>query len=295
MLSSQYILALRSEGKTRATIEYHQYALAKFERWLADAGHDPDPATWTAQVLREYILFLIDTPTRLGRPLSQTSVNTVVRSLKGYVSWLIQEELITGDPFRRVSIPRAPVIKKRVLTTTEIEALVGYKGPYRYRNVALVLFLLDTACRASEAIGLKLDNVDWNERLAVIWGKGSKERFISFSPPTALALQRYIRRERAGDDPHLFLNRAGRPLTRSGIHQVIRDTGLAVGVDVYPHLLRHTSATVWAAQGASAHQIQQLLGHSTLAMSLRYVHLGPEALREANQKFSPVAGIRLKR
>jgi integrase/recombinase XerD len=295
MLSSAYLRALRSEGKTTATLAYHQYALAKFERWLADSGNDPDPSGWTPETMRSFILHLMDSPSRIGRPLSPTSVNSVLRSVKGYVTWLIEEDLIAGDPFRRVTVPRAPVVKKQILTPREIEKLVSYRGPHHYRNVALILFLLDTACRASEAIGLKCDTIDWHDRLGLVWGKGGKERFISFTPATALAMQRYLRRERNSDDPCFFVNRAGKPLTRSGIHQVVRDTGRAVGVEVYPHLLRHTSATMWAAQGASAHQIQQLLGHTTLAMSLRYVHLGPEALREANARFSPVASLKLKR
>jgi integrase/recombinase XerD len=294
-LDRSYLRALRSEGKTPATLAYHEYALGHFARWLAASGTDPDPAAWTAATMRAFILHLMDCPSRAGGTLSTTSVNTITRSIKGYVTWLIEEDLIQGDPFRRVTIPKPPVIAKQPLTEAQLEALLSYHGPWRYRNLALVLFLLDTACRASEAIGLKTADIHWEERIAIVWGKGSKERFVSFTPATLLAMQRYLRHERPGCNPCFFVNRSGKPLPRSGIHQVIRDTGRAVGVEVHPHLLRHTSATMWAAQGASAHQIQQLLGHSTLAMSLRYVHLGPESLREANERFSPVASLRPRR
>jgi integrase/recombinase XerD len=291
-LPQQYLRSLRAEGKTSATIAYHQYALGRLARWLAESGTDPDPGTWTADTVRSFILHLMESPSQAGGTLSRTTVNTITRSVKGYVTWLREEELMAGDPFRRVAIPKAPVLAKQPLTEPQIRALLAYTGPNRYRNVAVVLFLLDTACRAGETIGLKVADIDWGERIAVVWGKGSRERFVSFSPQTAMAMLRYERHERVGDDERFFVNRIGKQLTRSGIHQVVRDTGRAVGVKVYPHLLRHTSATMWAAQGASAHQIQQLLGHSTLAMSLRYVHLGPEALREAHERYSPVARLR---
>ena len=102
-LVAQYLIALKAEGRAAKALAWHRESLALFGRWLADAELPVDPDRWTSALVRRYIDFAQERPGRGGRPLSPTSVNTRLRSLRAFVNWLEGEELIARNPFDRTT------------------------------------------------------------------------------------------------------------------------------------------------------------------------------------------------
>lgn len=127
---------------------------------------------------------------------------------------------------------------------------------------------------------------------AQVTGKGNKTRFVYFQEPTKMALAQYITSTgRKRPDEFVFLSQRGGPLSVSGILQMIKRVSARAGLEdrrVYTHLIRHTFGTYYVKQGGDALTLQELLGHSSLATTRIYVHMGNQDLKEAHGKFSPV-------
>ncbi len=169
------------------------------------------------------------------------------------------------------------------------EARAGQRTPLR--DEAILLFLIDTGARANEVCTLGENGIDWERRIAGLFGKGAKERYVPFSPQTGRAIQRYVTRERRGGSGRLFESEEGRPLTPSGLLQLCRRLGDRAGVELHPHKCRHTFAITYLRNGGSVFAVQKMLGHTTLDVTLRYAALLTDDLIHEHQEHSPVATL----
>jgi site-specific recombinase XerD len=151
--------------------------------------------------------------------------------------------------------------------------------------------MLDTGARANEVCQLPESDVNWSQRLAKVYGKGAKERYVPFSAATMKAIQRYMVKARERDCDRLFQNEEGKPLSTSGLLQLCNRLGEKAGVELNPHKFRHTFAISYLRSGASVFALQKTLGHSSLDMSLRYAALVTEDLVNDHAKHSPVAAL----
>jgi site-specific recombinase XerD len=196
-----YLNAHQAAGRSEQTIRWHHHSLTPFVAWLRDQGHPTNPSDWSAKLIREWIVYCQTRPAKRGTgTLSDSGVNSLIRSLKAFCRWLVEEELLDRDPFQRVKVPKAPRLVKPSLSTDEMTKVlaVARTGRNRYRDEAVLLFILDTGARASEVCGLREDAIDWSSGIAKLFGKGRKERYVPFCAHTAKAMQRYQIRERQG-------------------------------------------------------------------------------------------------
>ena len=167
--------------------------------------------------------------------------------------------------------------------------LEARQGRHPRRDVALVTLLLDTGLRIGEVGNLRLDDVDWVEGYLRANGK-SGPRSVPFGRRTKAALKAYVDRERRASSPsirHLFLTLSGMPLAAYGASQQVSKIVRRAGVEVRkagPHAFRHTFAVEFVRAGGDAFALQRLLGHSTLDMTGRYVHLADTDLRGAHRR-----------
>lgn len=293
-LVASYLIALRADGKSPYTVDWHRHCLGRFARWLRDGGHPEDPAAWSPALLRLYLLDLRERPKANGEPLAASSASSMAGSLRSFCAWLAAEEYAERDPFARVKAPRAPRLVKPTLSPEEVRrVLEGCRAAARnpLRDEAVVLFMLDSGARANEVCTLAADGIDWERRIAKLFGKGAKERYAPFSPQTAKAMQRYAARERRGGGDRFFAGEEGRPLTPSGLLQLCRRLGDRAGVHVHPHKLRHTFAITYLRNGASAFAVQKMLGHSSLDVTLRYTAMLTDDLAAEHAAHSPVASL----
>jgi integrase/recombinase XerD len=144
-------------------------------------------------------------------------------------------------------------------------------------------------------VGLDAADVDLEEGLVRVMGKGGKERLVPFGSSTAQALRRYrsaVEDLRAGDP--FFITRYGLRMTRRAVYEMVNLHGLAAGMDgvrCSPHTLRHTGAKRFILAGGDVFTLQKLLGHTTLMMVRRYVELADVDVRAQHQRFSPADSL----
>lgn len=240
--------------------------------------------------------------TRQARP---STIATYYRVLRALVNWCVEEGLLEESPLRNVRQPRVPVEQVQPFEPNQVQALVdgARRGRAPERDVAVIFLLVDSGMRVSELCGLLIGHVDRGTGELTVLGKGNKRRRVYMGSSARRALWRYLEAERrnaAADEP-LFCsiggNDAGGPLTPSGVRQIIKKAGEVAGITgvrVSPHTLRHTFAVSFLRSGGNVFELQQLLGHTDLTVSRRYVALAEADLAQAHRAASPADRMRLK-
>jgi integrase/recombinase XerD len=194
-----------------------------------------------------------------------------------------------------VAHPKTPMLVKDALTTDDARRLIdAAKADKRngMRDTAIILFLLDTGCRAAEVVGLKNADILWAQRMAKVYGKGDKERVVFFSAETMRAMKKYAMRDRRAECDRFFQTEEGRSLTPSGLLHVTKRVGQRAQVtNVHPHRFRHTFALTFLRQGGNVLALQRLLGHTTLAMTQRHVAMVSDDLAREHSEHSPVMAM----
>lgn len=291
-LVAEYCVALKVAGRSPRTIRWYRDHLAEFIGFLERSGDSATFAELRPPVVRRWLLAL---GARQGRPLAPSSMAGRVRTLRAFGSWLEREFDLADNPLRGVPVPRVPEQLVRSLRETEIRALLaaieGSEQPERDR--ALVLLLLDTGIRLSEAAGLSVHDVDLIEGRCRVMGKGAKERVVPVGRKARRAIRLMLaRRRRSGPGDPLFIGAVGRPLAPHGFQQVLRRLSARAGLTVRssPHILRHTFARSFLQNGGDVFSLQRILGHSpsSLQVTRRYVDLLDDDLREIHRNASPV-------
>src|SRR3982751_1957912 len=168
--------------------------------------------------------------------------------------------------------------------------------PQALRDRALLELMYACGLRASEAIGLELEDVDLEERVLRARGKGSKERVVPIGQAALRAVSAYLERGRpklvkGRPEIHLYVNFRGGQLTRQGLYKIVRRHALSAGLAdrMSPHTLRHTFATHLLAGGCDLRSVQEMLGHADVATTQLYTHLSSEHLKDVYFKAHPRA------
>jgi integrase/recombinase XerD len=241
--------------------------------------------------LRDFIVHLKDSG------LAPASIRRTLSSIRGYFAFLLEEGVLDADPSERLDSPRTSRKLPDVLSVEEVQKILEAPNPdhplyWRDRSILEVLYA--TGMRVSEAVELKLSNLDMEEGLCSVFGKGSKERLVPLGGPSRRALGRYLKevRNRLDDgkgEGRVFLNARGRPLSRAGIWEMVRNYATAAGIKrkVSPHTFRHSFATHLLEGGADLAAVQELLGHADISTTQIYTHIDRDYLREVHRTFHP--------
>ena len=182
-----------------------------------------------------------------------------------------------------------------VLSLEEVTSLLDIEinTPYDARNKAILELFYSSGLRISELINLEMANVDMDENLIRVMGKGKKERIVPFGDIAKNVLNDYINNYRTSinkkNSTYIFLNNLGNKLSRQYIFRIIKQECIKKGIkkNVSPHTLRHTYATHLLKNGADLRIIQELLGHENLATTQIYTHLDNETLKKDYDEYFP--------
>jgi len=245
-------------------------------------------------VLRRYLTTL------RPRGLSARTVARKISAVRAFFGWLADGGRIPANPAADLRLPRRPRDLPKVLSQEEVQRLLDYlpaDASWRdARDRALLETLYSTGARVSELAGLDLADLDLHDGTALLRGKGRKERLAGLGAPCIDALDAYfveVAEARARKDGRaVFLNRFGGRLTTRGIARVLEKRVAAAGVrgGVSPHTLRHSFATHMLQAGANLREVQELLGHKSVASTQIYTHLTLDHLMRVYEKAHPRAG-----
>lgn len=295
-LVEEYLLVCRTENKSPKTLRGYQQRLLKYCRWL-----DGTLSDFTLQSVRAYIGELQQAKKYEHHPftpvqnsgLSSVYIKGNAVVLKGFATWLWEEEYTRDNILARLKPPKAT--RKIMVTLSEKEitrllSCIGKETLLDYRNKAIILLLLDTGLRCAELVGMKMEDLFIKDQCLKVLGKGQKERIVPFGDRTTRTLMQYINLRPASNGCiSVFLNRDGTALTENAVKMVF--TRLAKKAQIprlHIHLLRHTMATNYLLSGGNPIKLQRILGHETLEMTRRYVDMVAiqESVTESRQ--SPV-------
>jgi integrase/recombinase XerD len=279
-------------GLSRNTLSAYRSDLLQFGAFLDRRGLSATEAQHGD--LAAFLSELAEGPT----PVAAATIGRKVACLRSFYRHLRREGLIEHDPTAELRGPRKSQRLPKVLSRDEVARLLREpKGtdPRALRDRALLEVMYACGLRASEATGLKVEDVDLEEGVVRARGKGSKERLVPIGRQAVGALRVYCRRGRpallgAGVDRagarasnQLFLNRSGSGLTRQGLYKIVqghaRGAGLAERMS--PHTLRHTFATHLLAGGCDLRSLQEMLGHADLSTTQVYTQLSADRLKDA--------------
>ena len=288
-----------------AIVDFIQYCL--FEKGLTDqtvSSYQND--------LDVYLSFLQDKNVFLVKDITSDhikeflkirgdseSTSTVAHNLtviKNFHKYLIKENIVKEDVSLFISRPKLQKRLPRALTVEEVDLLldITLNTPFDYRNKAMLELMYGAGLRVSELVSLTLNQIDLENGLIRIMGKGRKEREIPIGEYGVYYLKLYlehrgmlIKNHRKEDA--LFLNNHGKQITRQGFFKILKQLLLDKGLnpDVSPHTLRHSFATHLLSHGADLRSIQEMLGHSDISTTKIYTHVSDEKVEADYKKYHP--------
>lgn len=282
---SDFLSYLEVEANySKNTINSYENDLNKFEEYYKSK----DLLKIISKDIEKYIQTLSD--------LAPTTVSHNISSLKTFYSYFLKQGRISNNPTDGIKSPKLGIHLPTYLTIDEVNKLLDIEvtDAFSSRNKAILELMYATGLRISEVISLEFKNIDYDECIIRVMGKGSKERIVPVNDYAIKYLKEYIdnyRPELVKNEinNYIFLNNHGRMLTRQGIFKMIKNYAALKNIKktIGPHTLRHTFATHLLENGADLRVIQELLGHSDISTTQIYTHLTKEALHNEYKKYFP--------
>ncbi|MDU7085936.1 MAG: tyrosine-type recombinase/integrase [Clostridium sp.] len=254
-----YFLATKKlEGLSPRTLRNYEYILRK----LQNTFYKPVSTITTADIK---MLMYAEAEKK-----SPSSMNTFMTPIKLFFKWLQNEEFIIKDPCASIKPVKEPKRMRKPLTEEQVETLRDTM--LTRREKAILEFFLSTGCRLSEALNVKIRELDFNNKTLLVIGKGNKERKVYFTERCKRALLNYIK-ERKDNCEYLFVTdrKPCRKLSTRGMEVIVNKMQQKSGLDrnIHPHIFRHTFATHALRSGMKPEVIQQILGHEDVGVTLR--------------------------
>lgn len=294
-------------GASAYTQRNYRQALAEFRSWhRQERGQSPDWTKLHRDDFRAYLRFL-------GRNnLGRSPIRLRFSALRSFYKFLTRHGVVSKSPIRNLALPKMGKRLPKYLTPQQtvalleapLKLLLGKKEKSRgrpvlaticYRDVAILETIYSCGLRASELSGLRVEDIDWNERLVCVRGKGRKERLVPIGEPALKAIQNYwsMLEQRPGGHSPVFLAQTRRlsPVSPRDLARRLKKYLALAGLDpqLTPHKLRHSYATHLLDAGADLRSVQELLGHAHLVTTQVYTHLTTERLKKAYDAAHPRA------
>ena len=278
-------------GLSANTLAAYSSDLQEIKQFLNTTGI----TTWD-DLTRDHISAYIQ---GLGDRLSARSKARRIAALRSFFKHLQVLGAIRQNPAARITFPKAGMSLPKVLSGTEVEALLQQPDgthPLGERDKAMLELFYATGLRVSELIDLQLRQLHLDAGYLVILGKGGKERLVPLGEWAAEALRVYLEEGRktllkGGSRQEIFVNHRGKKLSRQGVWKILKHYALQARIrqNLTPHMLRHSFATHLLENGADLRSLQTMLGHADISTTQIYTHVARTRLKEIHQKYHPRA------
>lgn len=272
---SMFLNAKKIEGCSERTLSYYKSTVEKL-LWNIDESI----RKVTTDDIRGYLADY-----QCINNCSKTTIDNVRRNISSFFTWLEEEDYIIKSPMRRIHKIKTVKTVKEVISDEEIEKMRD--GCRNLRDLAIIDLLYSTGIRIGELVRLDIDDIDFEERECIVFGKGDKERRVYFDAKTKIHLLGYIN-SRSDTNPALFvtLDAPYNRLKISGIEIRLRRLGRELGINkVHPHKFRRTMATRAIDKGMPVEQVQKLLGHSQIDTTMHYAIVNQTNVKVSHRKF----------
>lgn len=291
-LREQFLVHIGIErGLAKATVSAYESDLNKYVAWLQTHGITK-PDDIAKQDVEDYIAAL-DADGESARSKARR-----LASIHEFHRFALAQHAVSADVAASVKARKGASVLPDVLSVDEVSRLLdaaavgGSTDPVVLRDKALLEFMYATGCRVSEAVGTNLDDIDLEEKVVRLMGKGSKQRLVPLGSYARNSVVVYLNagrgeleRRSTAKVPErraLFLNKRGKRISRQSVWEIVKTAGERAGITkpLHPHTLRHSFATHLIQGGADVRTVQELLGHASVTTTQIYTHVSPEALIE---------------
>ena len=270
-----FIIAKRIEGCSERTLQYYKSTIES----LISAVDAPIRKMTTEQ-LRDYLSWH-----QSQNNCSKVTIDNVRRNLSSFFSWLEEENHILKSPIRRIHKIKTKTVVKEVISDESMEILRD--NCTEPRDLAIIDLLASTGMRVGELVNLNIEDINFEERECVVFGKGDKERKVYFDAKTKIHLMNYLDM-RCDNNPALFVS-LDKPYTRlniSGVEIRVRELGRRLNVEkIHPHKFRRTMATRAIDKGMPIEQVQKLLGHQQIDTTMKYAMVNQSNVKASHRKY----------
>lgn len=270
-----FLAAKRIEGCSEKSLKYYESTIMA----LLDEIHKEVKQIDTDDI-RSYL-----TEYQARKKSSKVTIDNIRRILSSFFSWLEDEDYILKSPVRRIHKVKTGTNIKETYSDEALELMRD--SCTELRDLAMIDMLASTGMRVGEMVLLNREDINFNERECVVFGKGDKERIVYFDARTKIHLQNYLQ-SRTDDDPALFvsLHAPHNRMSIGGIEVRLRQMGKRLGLNkVHPHKFRRTLATMAIDKGMPIEQLQQLLGHKRIDTTLQYAMVKQSNVKIAHRKY----------
>ena len=270
-----FIIAKRIEGCSERTLQYYKSTIES----LISAVDAPIRKMTTEQ-LRDYLSWH-----QSQNNCSKVTIDNVRRNLSSFFSWLEEENHILKSPIRRIHKIKTKTVVKEVISDESMEILRD--NCTEPRDLAIIDLLASTGMRVGELVNLNIEDINFEERECVVFGKGDKERKVYFDAKTKIHLMNYLDM-RCDNNPALFVS-LDKPYTRlniSGLEIRVRELGRRLNLEkIHPHKFRRTMATRAIDKGMPIEQVQKLLGHQQIDTTMKYAMVNQSNVKASHRKY----------
>lgn len=289
-------------GITDNTIRHYRTHIGFFIKFYGDK----DINTITYKDYENYIIYLREKYKESSgfegkkQKLSSRTIKTYASALKTFLSYSFENGFLKKNVSEKIKMPKYKKKVIKILNRNEIDILLSSFNKQSFigsRDFLIVSLMLDCGLRLSEVVKLKLEDINEINSLIKVDGKGQKERFVPLTPAIAegIKLYKYQYFLTFGkvliNNEQLIKNINGEDATKNTISLVFRRLRKTLEIKVHPHLLRHTFATMFLLNGGDITNLQIILGHTTLDMTLQYLHLANEMNMINQVKYTPLTNI----
>ena len=281
---SNYLNYLEIErGLAKNTILAYENDLVGFFNFLESENKEIDINEIKRKDFSSYTKFLAK------KELNPATITRKIASIKGFFKYLCFNRDILTNPAISIVSPKLPKKLPKVLTVSEVDKILTH-GLTTFENAVFEL-LYSAGIRVSELTGLDIKNIDFNQKIIKVFGKGSKERIIPINKKCSDILKKYIKQRelislKYNSKPKLFLDEKGKPVTRQKIYKIIKKQGEFINKKISPHTIRHSFATHLLERGADLRVVQELLGHASIVTTQIYTHISKNTLRDVYFKIN---------
>ena len=270
--AAAFITAKRIEGCSEKTLTYYSKTIAAMLNGVGKSRSTKRSSnTW--RILKH------------RRRSSKVTIDNIRRILSSFFSWLEDEDFIVKSPVRRIHKVKTAKIIKETYTDEALELMRDNCSTVR--DLAIIDLLASSGMRVGELVTLNREDINFNERECVVFGKGNKERLVYFDARTKIHLQNYLD-ERSDSNPALFvtLKEPHERLMIGGVETMLRELGRRLKLNkVHPHKFRRTLATSAIDKGMPIEQVQQLLGHQKIDTTMHYAMVKQQNVKLAHRKY----------